>query len=1033
MIPGSVRRLFALLLGAALVSPMTAGAATSAHNDSKVGSDDRVASAVERMAERPSNPARAGTITGRVTDATTGNGIAAADISIEGTRWRTITNNEGRFLLSGIAPGTYNLQVRRIGYATATEEVTVRASQTLTIDVALKTAPTQLDAVVVTVTGEMRVRELGHSIARIDADEVVMSAPIATVTDLLKARVPGLQVFQASGAVGGEVNLRVRAPTTFELSTEPIVIVDGVRYSSDIISTTNPNPPSPFNVEQTSRLNDLNPNDIESIEVVKGPSAATLYGTDAVNGVIVITTKAGRPGPARWRAYARAGYKEMPKFDYQGGYWGWGHSNPNSNCTLRLVAAGTCTQDSVTYIQNPLNDPELTIFGPKPTWQYGANVSGGSEQLRYYFSADFEEATSPMRMPPVFVDELKEQMGGGKPLKSQLEPNTLDKINLAANVTAHLGERATIRFNAGYTNNRVRQLSVGNPYNAIFNLLKPGVEEGYAGGSNPIQAFAKSSTEYTNRFFGRVSTEWRPLDWLSARALLGIDLPNTHRYSLGMRDAYEGYKGEAGDERVRSMNTTGDLGVTASFRWDRLSSRTSVGAQYVRAFRDRMINIGTDLRPGGTSVVDAADPYRVYHNYYETVTLGSYVEQMFGLNDRLFLTTAIRADGASSFGNEYKAAFYPKASLSWVASDEPFMPEIPGVDEFRLRYAFGASGQQPLPDMRRYNFNSNQALLDGQTVHRAWVTKIPSADLKPERIHEHEVGFDASAFEGRLRLDLTWNFRQVYDQIRQIPLPVGFGNQWVNVGYSTGRGMEALVDARIIDSNRLTWDMTVSHAANETKLIDRGNAPEVFSIYGGLVEGYPIGARFRLPIVSYEDTNGNGILEPDEVIMGDTPVFVGEGAPKTSQTLSTTLGLFNQRVRFRALFDRRANFTVFNYIRMRQDLGGLSRAAVDPAAPWAEQAAILAIYKGVSTGYFHIDEADYTRLAEASVSVLLPDSWVRALRVNSASMTFSGRNLGLWTKYKGDPESGRFSGTHGTYADNTPQARDWVLRVDIGF
>jgi len=1039
MISGIARRLCMLLVGAAVVCPTSASAQTSALQNTTAVSQHRSPASAPQKTDRPaavvSASAVAGSVTGRVTDAATGEGIAAADIWLDGTNWRTITNREGRFLLTGVKPGAYTLRVRRIGYASASQPVTVVDGQAVTAEFKLQATPTQLDEIVATVTGEQRIRELGHSVGRINADSLVKAAPIATVTDLLKARVPGLQVFQASGTVGGEVNMRVRAPTSAELSTEPIVIIDGVRYSSGIITTTNnPSGYATFNFEQTSRINDLNPNDIESIEVVKGPSAATLYGTDAVNGVIVITTKAGRPGPARWRAYVRAGYKEMPKREYPGAYWGWG-PNPNVNCTLYMLAIGSCAQqDSVTIIPNPLNNEELTIFGSKPTWQYGANVSGGTETLRYYFSADVEDAKGPVRMPVALVDVLKEQTNGNIQ-KWQLEPNTLNKINLMANVTANLGSKATVRFNAGYTNNEVRQLQAGNPYNVIYSQVDPNAEYGYADGASPLRAFSKSSVEWTNRFFGRVSTEWRPLEWLSTRALVGIDIPNTHRYSLGMRDAWEGYKGEAGDERVRSVNTTGELGATASFRRGNLSYRTSVGAQYVRTHRDRIITVGTNLRPGGTSVTDAADAYRIYQAYYETVTLGSYVEQMVGINDRIFVTGALRADGASSFGNDYTAAIYPKAGLSWVLSEEPFMPQIPALDNLRLRYAFGASGQQPRPDMRRFTFNSGQALLDGQTIHKLTIGKIPSPDLKPERVREHEFGFDASAFEGRLRVDLTWNYRQIFDQIRSVEMPAGMGSRWINVGYSTGRGMEALINARVIESQLANLDLTFTHATNQTKLIDRGSAPEKKDVYGGLVEGYPIGARFRLPIASYEDKNGNGRLESDEVIMGDTPEYLGEGSPRTSQALTATLGLFNQRVRVSALFDRRADFTVWNYLRMRMDLGGYSRAAVDwQNTPLAQQAEIIAMYKGVSTGYFIMDKGDYTRLGEVSVSVDFPEKWLRPLRLSTASLTLSGRNLAIWTDYSGfDPEHGRFAGNYGTYADNIPQSRDWVLRFDVGF
>src|SRR5690606_13196793 len=157
--------------------------------------------------------------------------------------------------------------------------------------------------------------------------------------------------------VGREVSIRVRSPNSVQLSSFPIVIVDGVRYNSfqEIANGV-----TSFTIEPTSRLNDLNPNDIESIEVVKGPSATALYGTDAANGVIVIKTKMGQPGPARWRAYARAGITEIPDPKSHDVYWGW-HSGTGS-CTLRNVSLGSCAQDSVSVLANPYDDPDLTIF-----------------------------------------------------------------------------------------------------------------------------------------------------------------------------------------------------------------------------------------------------------------------------------------------------------------------------------------------------------------------------------------------------------------------------------------------------------------------------------------------------------------------------------------------------------------------------------------------------------------------------------------------------------------------------------------------
>jgi TonB-linked SusC/RagA family outer membrane protein len=976
-----------------------------------------------------------GTVAGRIVDAESGAPVAAADVWLDGTRWRTQTATDGRFVLASVAEGEYTLRVRRIGYTLASQAVTVRAGETASAEVRLRHAPTKLDDVVVTVTGDQRVRELGHVVGRINADSLVKNAPVSSLSQLLTGRVPGLQVFSTSGTVGGEVSLRVRAANSMHLSADPIVIVDGVRYSGGTGYEKTNVSVGAFNVEPTSRMNDINPNDIESIEVVKGPSAATLYGTDAANGVIVITTKRGRPGPARWNAYARAGLSEIPTTNFSDAWWGW--SSSTTNCTLQRQGQGLCAQDSVTVIPNPLNDPELTIFGPKPQWEYGASVAGGNDVLRYFFSADFEEATGPVRLPSAMVDELKERVGGGTIPKSQLEPITMDRLNLRANVSADLGERATVRVNLGYTQGETLQMAFGNPFSSSFSSVNPG-EGGYAG-NGPIGDFARSSTEWVNRFTASTMLEWRPLGWLQTRATLGLDLPNTHRYSLALRDAWANYKGAVSEDRLRSVVTTGELGATASFRpTERITSRTSVGAQYVRSYRDRLIANGTDIRPGGTSVIDAVT-VRVQQAYGETVTLGSYFEQVLGFDDRLFLTAAVRADGASTFGNDYKAAFYPKASVSWVVSEEPFMPRIPGLDDLRLRYAYGASGQQPLPDMRRFGFGAGQAIHDGATYNKIVVSRLPSPDLRPERVKEHEFGVDVGAFDERVRLDLTWNRRDVVDQIQTVPMPTGFGSIWTNIGHSTGQGFEAMLNLRPVDLPTVSWDVALTHAHNTTKLRDLGGVPASYTFEGGFVEGYPLGARFMRPLLGYDDANGNGIIEADEITMGDTAVYVGQGAPARSQTLTSTVGLFRQRVRVSAMLDRRSDYMQYNQIAMMQRLGGFHRASLEPTPPLEEQARIMATHAGgapgqPATGYWELERGDFTRLREVSVGLEVPQRWADMARLDRAQVTLAGRNLALWSRYGGpDPESARFANNFATYANNIPQARNWVLRVDLGF
>src|SRR6266487_2727573 len=250
--------------------------------------------------------AQQGAIAGRVTDRVTQQPVIGAEVLVLGTNLGSRVGQDGRYRISNISAGQYALQVRLIGYATASQQVSVTAGQTATVDFAVSAAAVPLEAVVVTATGaEQLKRELGHAVATIDAAKTVEQATPKNLADLLNARAPGVQVLPSGGTTGTGRRIRIRGSSSLSLSNEPIIVVDGIRVENGATGQT----ATSIGVggQTPSRLNDLSPDDIESIEIVKGPSAAALYGTDAANGVIQIRTKRGRPGPTKWNGYVEGG------------------------------------------------------------------------------------------------------------------------------------------------------------------------------------------------------------------------------------------------------------------------------------------------------------------------------------------------------------------------------------------------------------------------------------------------------------------------------------------------------------------------------------------------------------------------------------------------------------------------------------------------------------------------------------------------------------------------------------------------------
>src|SRR5436190_5128893 len=404
--------------------------------------------------------AQQGTVGGTVKDATSGNPIVAARVAAVGTSSFAQTNATGHYVLPGLSPGPVTLRVSAIGYGAATQVVTVVGSNVTAQDFTLKLQPYSLDEIVVTATGEQAKREVGNVINSIRADSLVQTRPIANMNDLLGAKAPGVDVL-AGNLTGAGSRVRIRGTNSLSLNNEPLYIIDGIRMTADNNSSsigiggTNP-----------SRINDINPEEIESIEVVKGPSAAALYGTAASTGVIIITTKKGRPGPARWNVYAEQGFI-TDQNTYPDAFRGWRssltdtstavNSRPTNGtqCILTQVAAGACTQDSVTKF-NLFEDPQTTPNATGYRNQYGLQVSGGSDVSSYFISGEYENEVSQLKMPPFAADSVKALRQISEVPFEQLRPNGRRRVSMRANVETHPNSRLDLAVATGFVSSTQR-------------------------------------------------------------------------------------------------------------------------------------------------------------------------------------------------------------------------------------------------------------------------------------------------------------------------------------------------------------------------------------------------------------------------------------------------------------------------------------------------------------------------------------------------------------------------------------------------
>jgi TonB-dependent SusC/RagA subfamily outer membrane receptor len=345
-----------------------------------------------------------GTITGTISGTGDRAPIAEARVVLVGTSLFTTSGADGKYTLRRVPAGTGELRVLRVGYMEQKKSVQIADGQTATLDFAMTPTVVQLQEVVTTATGDQRRSELGNTVANIPVAAVIQTEPIRTLADVLNSRVPGVMV-QSGGQTGSGQRIRVRGVSSVSLDNDPIYIIDGIRMTSNNSSSSFGNGGSNF-----SRLGDIDPQTIEDIEIVKGPSAATLYGTDAANGVIVITTKKGRAGAAKWTVYAEGGLLD-DRHHYSDNYTLAGVDTlgalliRSGQCTLPMVSAGTCRKTGGSFgydsvrVYNPITDRNATPLGIGNRNAFGAQVAGGTDAIRYFLSAGRDNEIGVFDLP----------------------------------------------------------------------------------------------------------------------------------------------------------------------------------------------------------------------------------------------------------------------------------------------------------------------------------------------------------------------------------------------------------------------------------------------------------------------------------------------------------------------------------------------------------------------------------------------------------------------------------------------------------
>jgi TonB-dependent starch-binding outer membrane protein SusC len=963
----------------------------------------------------------AGTVRGRVVESGTMRPLNGVQVSIPGTNRGALTNASGDFILVGVPAGTHTVRAQFVGFTPAERAVTVTAGETAQLEFQLAQAAIALDEVVVTGTaGGSQRRAIGNAVTTVQAAEVTERAPISTVTEILQARTPGLTVMQGSGTAGTASSFRIRGTGSLSAGNQPVFYVDGVRIQSGSQGGFG------AGGQATSALNAINPEDIESIEVIKGPAAATLYGADAAAGVIQIITKRGRAGQQNTQWTARA---EMGQTD-----WHLGHPTNFTTCTparIRSAAWGGCAgMDSLGPVEqrilsdNPMVRDDVLRNGA--SHNLGLSVRGGGDRYSFYLSGDREGE------------------------EGVFENNFFNRTTGRANFSVLPSEQWDVTASAQYTRSDTRLPLNDNATNGWQRNAYRGLP-GWTGapyapgwrGLGPEQINIYDNQERSERFILGVTANYQPTEWFRNRVTAGMDagtrlhtlfypIDRTGRQPFGASAA----GGYISQYTPQTRNYTLDYTGTVSNDLSRdLNSALSFGMNLNLYRFESLQAVGEGLIADNVRLVNTANVTRAFESMSEQNQIGFYVQEQLGWRNRLFLTGALRVDDNSAFGENFSTVVYPKLSGSWVVSEEPFF-NLAGVDNLRLRAAWGQAGNAPAPFSADRTYAASTVLLENGVLASALrADAFGNPDIRAERGSEIEVGFEGSFLDNRAGVDVTFYDKTTRDAL--IPVNVapssGFaGSVLQNVGTIHNRGLEVSVFGTPVRTRNVSWDTRLGLSTNRNELTSFGGRDEFIGVgYGGSQrheQGYPLGGYWAQEPVRNDDGSLK-LLASGRPELGEWS-YIGSPVPTREVAFSNTVTLFGG-LQLYAFADYKGGHYLYNMAGQVRHQDGNSWSANDPAA--SPESVMLGNWGGNMPW---IERADFVKLREVSATYSLPTSWARRMGADGLSVSLAGRNLGLWTGYSGlDPEV-NVQGDHPFIrADfySTPPLRRVVASMNVRF
>ncbi|MCG8608851.1 SusC/RagA family TonB-linked outer membrane protein [bacterium] len=969
-------------------------------------------------------------ISGVVTEATSGDPLPGANISIKGTNLGAATDRDGKFSIRLPNFSEATLVISFIGFVTEELDVT---SSTSNLSVALNEDVLKVSEIVITgLATSVKKRNLANSVGTVSSKELI-PAPAQTLERALNGKIAGIDIKQNTGAPGGGINVNLRGLSTLTGETQPLYVIDGVIISNaavqsgiDVVTEATGAGSDTPQGQPSNRIADLNPNDIENIEVLKGASAAAIYGSKASNGVVIITTKSGAAGRTRIDITQQLGFNTIL----------------NKVGTRRFTAEtalennGQQGLDLFNASGGKFIDQEEVLFGQEGfISETSIGIRGGSETTQFYVGGLVLDEDGIVKNSG--YQKLSGRVNVNHKISDRLKVDVFTnfvRTESDRSITGNDNTNTTLGFSSGFTPSYV---DIENPA-PIGNLETS--ETGFPilpfNPSNPAETVALfENRETVYRMLGSIQASWNIIRTqqrlFDFTIQTGIDFYSMEHFIYAPNELQwqrsRDLPGESINGETESIFSNLNAHLSHSYTTEgNIMFRTTAGLQ----FENRNLNnvfVNSNGLVSTQSNVDQATSVDVFQTRDKERTRGFFAQQEVDLNEKIFLTAAVRGDASSANGDTDKYFLFPKFSGSLRLSEYSFWSGLSSFSpEFKLRAAYGETGTLPSTTAKFANLVTNNI---GGRTGLVLADERGDPDIQPERTKEIEFGFDATIFNGHGTLEVSHYRQNISDLIIDVQIAPSQGNDiaTTNAGEMRTTGWEISLGLNPIRSSKFNWNTRLNFFTTDSEItqldVDPFNSGGFATVLGtmrveeGLSPTTIVGA----------ETNPDGSHK-----------ILGNGTPDFVMSLNNNLSIGNFDLSF--LWDWRQGGDLINLDKLIRAFGGTLPDQDEEIVVEGETKKLgdfLAESFLTRTEPF-VEDGTYLKLREASLSYNVPSTVVNRLfggQISYLRLGLAGRNLLMFTDYKGyDPEVSQFGNVAlGAFVDTAPYPSSRSFYFNIAF